>query len=81
MWIDCALLVNFAEIIRQCFETDVALDMVFVPYLFAWSDVVCYRKDSASSGEFTRRVVARRQAGKGGPLPRAMKTVRSFDKE
>ena len=46
--IDCALLVNCAEIIKQCFEIDVALDMVFVPYLFAWSDVVCYRKDSAS---------------------------------
>ena len=39
--IDCALLVNCAEIIRQYFEIGVALHMVFVPYLFAWSDVVC----------------------------------------
>ena len=29
--IDCALLVNCAEIIRQYFEMDVALHMVFVP--------------------------------------------------
>ena len=44
LYIDCALLVNYAEIIRQCFEIDVAHDMVFVPYLFALSDVVCFHK-------------------------------------